>query len=143
MINVTIIYNSKNESNRFLEQFEDVLRDKGINVTKHDMADRTIPLHIHFSQIKENKSDIYLVINTASFELRTESNDWSLNHIYGLKVLVFSDKHMDIIPSPQKLGDDREQLAQLVCDVRYLEDNDNLSNAISDIVDGIIKEAEL
>lgn len=143
LINITIVYNSITKSNRLLEQFEMVLMDRKMNIVKHDMSDESIPLYVHFNQIKETKADIYLIINAASFELRTESDDWSLNHIHGLKVLLFTNDKMEIIPSPQKVDDDREQLAQLVYDVRHLKDNTDLTNEISIIFDNMIKEAEL
>ena len=143
MINITIVYDSKTKSNKYLKQFENVLNARDFNISMHDMADAAIPLHMHFNKIKDTESDLYFVLNSASFELRTESDDWSLNHISGIKVLIFTDDKINELPSPQKVGDDREQLSQFVYDIRTLKDDDNLNAELCKLIDEILKEAEL
>jgi|GEM_PF-6551756 len=124
----------------------------GYSVLIHNISNLSQMLHEHFAAIKAFDADLYIFIDGAGFNLRTESDGWSINQLHGIKALIFADTTKDIF-LPYKQGDDREQLADFIYDIRSWdsemsalnpeEREEYLNIHIKELIDTILKEAEL
>ena len=102
-----------------------------IECATHDMASVTskTPLHLHYEDIVSTNADLYIILDGAGFELRTENDGWSLNQVYGVKAIVYTSAWNDKeLCKPYAAGDDREQLADFYYDLRSVEMSEDVAN---------------
>lgn len=107
------------------------------NVSVHDMALRK-PLHEHFFALRDEAADLYIFLNGAGFELRTEADNWSPVQL-GSRIFVVACENPKRT-NPSKIGDVREYLNVFSYDLRGKAP---FADTISDWLEDALKEAEL
>lgn len=130
---ICVVYNSTKypEHSAYIQQLEAALNKNGITYSMHDMSvkNTSTPLHLHYEDIVSTNADLYIILDGAGFELRTENDGWSLNQVYGVKAIVYTSAWNDKeLCKPYAAGDDREQLADFYYDLRSVEMSEDVAN---------------
>lgn len=133
MLNSVIIFNSKKPHSGVSEaKYVSKVISQLCDVTLVDMASSK-PLHEYFFELQNYHADLYITIELAGFELKTEADKSSFNIIHGRFFHIIKNEEAQY----PELLEVKNNLAHFICQTD--EDKISFSNAINHLM----KEAEL